>query len=328
MRIVWRWWRASVLICAALLVCAGCAQSHGSGAPARPAKASPSPVLASPFRVVASYSAAKLGLRNPRWLAIGPDGDFFFTDATQRVSVLSPDLKLVRRWGSPGSAAGHFRFVNGDPSAPWELGANIAVGADGLVAVSDTGNYRVELFDSNGKFLRQLGGFGSGPGKFIGLPGGLVVSDGSVYLVEDSLEGRLTKFAESGELEWTKQPDKTPGHLHLTMIDGHGRLVLVNDDAASVLYVSKDGRRVGGFDASDGPVGCAATVDGLGDMFMVGCGPPDPLYELDVHHHTIAIFPSKVAVLSTPPMAGPDGDYWALTYDHRLLRLHYMPPGS
>src|SRR5262245_54581640 len=40
-----------------------------------------------PFTVVATYSAASLGLRNPRALAFGPDGNLYVADATDRVTV-------------------------------------------------------------------------------------------------------------------------------------------------------------------------------------------------------------------------------------------------
>ena len=323
MRIVRTWRGLSTIFCAALVAVAGCGQPT-SGEPHAARSGSPSP-----FRVEDSYRAAQLGLRDPRWLAIAPDGDLYVTDRTQRVSVFSPALKLLRRFGAPGSAPGQFHFVSGDPAAPWELGANIAVGIKGVVAVADTGNYRVEEFDSSGHFLRQVGGFGPGRGGFVNPPGGVAFGgDGSLFVVEQGIDGRITKFTSTGAFAWRKAPDVRPGNLHLTMLDSHGRLVLVNDDAESVSYVSQDGHPVDGFDSGDAPVGCEAAVDRTGDMFMVGCGPSDPLYELDQRHHVVAILPRNRVAVATPPIPSPTGDYWALTYDHRLLRLRFTPPGG
>jgi hypothetical protein len=49
-----------------------------------------SQALPSPFTVTARYTAASLGLDHPDALAIGPDGNPYVTDASQRVTVLSP----------------------------------------------------------------------------------------------------------------------------------------------------------------------------------------------------------------------------------------------
>ncbi len=42
----------------------------------------------------------------------------------------------------------------------------IAVDSSNNVYVADSGNYRVEKFDSNGNYLTQWGSYGSGNGQF------------------------------------------------------------------------------------------------------------------------------------------------------------------
>src|SRR5260370_31240295 len=121
--------------------------------------------LPSPFTVTASYTAASLGLNHPDALAIGPDGNSYVPDLSQRVTVVSPAGTVLRRWGKPGTGPGQFRFIPADPSTPADVQGQIAVGPDGLVYVSDSGNARVQVFTPQGRFVRQFGGFGSGKGQ-------------------------------------------------------------------------------------------------------------------------------------------------------------------
>jgi hypothetical protein len=136
------------------------------------------------------------------------------------------------------------------------------------------------------------------------------------------MAGPLSKFSPDGRYLWTKYPDgRGHGHLHLTTLDSHGRLLLVNDDDASVLYVSQDGRTVDRFDSENGPIGCDSSVDDEGDVFVVPCDATTPLYEYDREHRLVGeLLPHELPVW-TAPVAGPGKDWWALTYDGRLARL-------
>jgi DNA-binding beta-propeller fold protein YncE len=73
----------------------------------------------------------------------------------------------------------------------------VAVGPDGSVYVSDSGNNRMQRFDANGNFISQWGTPGSGDGQFQ-TPQGIAVSpDGSVYVV-DSGNVRVEHFLADG----------------------------------------------------------------------------------------------------------------------------------
>ena len=73
----------------------------------------------------------------------------------------------------------------------------VAVDVSGNVYVADTGNHRIQKFDSEGNFLRKWGTLGSGDGQF-GYPYG-VAADGSgnVY-VADTDSHRIQKFDSEG----------------------------------------------------------------------------------------------------------------------------------
>ena len=57
---------------------------------------------------------------------------------------ITPDGKLLKTWGEPGTDPGQFNIVH-----------NIATDADGWVYVADRENHRVQVFDGNGKYETQ-----------------------------------------------------------------------------------------------------------------------------------------------------------------------------
>ena len=60
------------------------------------------------------------------------------------VHKYTPDGKLLKTWGEPGTDPGQFNIVH-----------NIATDEDGWVYVADRENHRVQVFDGNGKYETQ-----------------------------------------------------------------------------------------------------------------------------------------------------------------------------
>lgn len=75
---------------------------------------------------------------------------------------------------------------------------NVAIGPDGFLYVVDSGNHRVQVFDSAGNYVRQWGEFGGDPGQF-NEPWGIAVDDETVF-VADTWNHRLQKFTHEGDL--------------------------------------------------------------------------------------------------------------------------------
>ncbi len=320
------------------LLAAGCAGNAATATGTNPSPPSAvSRALPGPFTITARYSAKSLGLNHPHSFAIGPDGNLYVTDLSQRVTVISPAGKVLRRWGKPGSGPGDFKFIPGDPTTPADVQASIAVSPSGEVYVSDSGNARVQVFTPQGRFVRQFGSFGSGKGQFL-RPFDLAVDGaGNVYIADDQAEN-VSKFSPSGKVIWqiggaSGDPDLV-GHHHFTVIDAHGRLVIVNDDLEKVVYVDASGHKVDAFSpsTSGSPTGnvCEATVDAAGDTYVSGCGPQPtgPTRVYDRAHRLIAKWPGSPDSLLRSPVFGPHGEVFALATDGSILKLHVTFPGG
>jgi len=320
------------------LLAAGC-----SGTAASPAGTNTSPAgaasraLPSPFTITARYTAASLGLNHPGALAIGPDGNLYVTDLSQRVTVVSAAGTVLRRWGKPGTGPGQFRFIPADPSTPADVQGQIAVGPDGLVYLSDSGNARVQVFTPQGRFVRQFGSFGSGKGQLL-RPFDLAVDGAGNVYVEDDQAQTMSKFSPAGKIIWTiggasGDPDLV-GFQKFSAFDAHGRLVIVNDALNRVLYVDASGHKVDAFSPSTAgsPTGnvCSATVDAAGDTYVSGCGPQPsgPTRVYDRAHRLIAEWPATTSSLLSSPVFGPRGEVFALATDGTILRLHITLPGA
>jgi len=159
----------------------------------------------------------------------------------------------------------------------------VAVDAQGNVHVADTNNHRIQVFDSNGAFLRQWGVQGDGDGQF-NEPWGIAVDgDGNVY-VADTWNHRIQKFDKNGKFlaKWGEFRDSQgtteleQGHFYgprALAVALDGTLLVVDTGNERVERFGSDGKFLGaygGFGAEDGqfwePVGIA--VDGDGNVYI------------------------------------------------------------
>jgi DNA-binding beta-propeller fold protein YncE len=81
-----------------------------------------------------------------------------------RVLKFDKNGKFIKSWGGKGKEPGKFDVAHG-----------IAIDARGLLWVADRENQRIQIFDADGKFIREL--------KYAGLPCSLEIGNQYIYMV-------------------------------------------------------------------------------------------------------------------------------------------------
>jgi DNA-binding beta-propeller fold protein YncE len=115
------------------------------------------------------------------------------------IGGVSSDQHVVRVFDA-GSGA-HLMDIGKRGSGPGEfnLPRDVAIGLDGRLYVVDGGNFRVVVFDREGKYLSAFGSVGKQYGQFARPKEVAVDREGNVYVV-DSAFGNFQIFSPDGEL--------------------------------------------------------------------------------------------------------------------------------
>jgi sugar lactone lactonase YvrE len=85
--------------------------------------------------------------RQPTDVAWGPDGTIYISDGyvNSRVAKFSRDGDWIKSWGQKGKGQGEFNLVH-----------SIAADAKGNIYVADRNNRRIQVFDGDGNFQREI----------------------------------------------------------------------------------------------------------------------------------------------------------------------------
>jgi len=122
----------------------------------------------------------------PNDVAIGRGGDIFVVQGhtagkgDPRVLKFDKSGKFIKSWGGPGTEPGKFQVAHG-----------IALDAKGQLWVTDRENQRIQVFDADGKFIREL--------KYAGLPCSLQIGDQYIYMV-NGFAGQLLRLDLNGNV--------------------------------------------------------------------------------------------------------------------------------
>jgi DNA-binding beta-propeller fold protein YncE len=145
----------------------------------------------------------------PTDIAFAPTGEFYVSDGygNSRVVKFSADGKYLLDWGKRGTAPGEFNTPH-----------SIAVDSSGTVYVSDRENNRIQIFDPNGKFLRQWTHLGATQNIFITPKDQMWIithRDNIENLTYDTLAGRIMHIdLATGKILGAME---SPGHwIHVT----------------------------------------------------------------------------------------------------------------
>lgn len=134
----------------------------------------------------------------PTDVAFAPNGDFYVADGygNSRVAKFAKDGSFLTAWGKKGDGPGEFNL----PHA-------VAVDAQGRVYVGDRENYRVQIFDADGKFLDQW--------KHVGSPWGLHITPKQEIFLADGHNNRVLKLDIEGRvLGSLGRKGKLPGEFN------------------------------------------------------------------------------------------------------------------
>jgi DNA-binding beta-propeller fold protein YncE len=135
-------------------------------------------------------------LVSPAGIALDTTNRFVYVVDTQQDQVVvfdADNYKLLRRIGTSGKK--HTLTGPGEFSLP----TNVAVDKEGNVAVTDTLNNRIELFDADGKFVSEFGKAGDGPGRFA-RPKGIAFDGDDHIWVADEYQSRIQVYNQQGQL--------------------------------------------------------------------------------------------------------------------------------
>ena len=138
----------------------------------------------------------KDGLDRPTGIAVTPDGTKIFI-------VDTGGIDSKKHWVRVYDAVNNKHLFNigkrGTLEGEFNLPNNIAMGKDGNIYVVDGGNFRVQVFDQEGKFLRSFGEVGRLWGQFSRPKGISIDNDNNVYVV-DAAFGNFQIFNPEGQL--------------------------------------------------------------------------------------------------------------------------------
>ena len=135
------------------------------------------------------FAAKNKEITAPAGLRIIGDKVYVTDVQENKVFVFSLDGKLLLKIGKPGKGQGEFVAPNA-----------ITADADGNIYVVDTGNQRVQVFDSKGKFTKFINGStnGTGVSSFVN-PRGIGIDDRGIIYVVSNLTHTVFGFNEKGE---------------------------------------------------------------------------------------------------------------------------------
>ncbi|HEM60876.1 MAG TPA: hypothetical protein ENO24_01155, partial [Chloroflexi bacterium] len=164
---------------------------------------------------------------------------------------------FVQAWGSHGDGPGQFNEPRG-----------VTVSLEGVVYVADTGNGRVQVFDSEGGFLREFGG------NLLEQPNDLAVSrDGRVYVV-DVERDRVFVFSAEGQLERRWGDEWALFDPRGVEVDKEGNVYVANTGGDVVLKMSPQGAVLQSYGSTGSGPGSLnqptdVAVDDQGNLYAV-----------------------------------------------------------
>jgi len=200
------------------------------------------------------------------------------------IDTTSP-VQFLSKFGTFGEGDGQFDFPIG-----------LALDSSDNIYVTDSGNNRVQIFDSSGNFLSKFGTFGEGNGQFKGPIDIVFDSSGNIYVL-DSGNFRVQIFDSSGNFLSTFGTEGS----------GDGQFELpqaIAVDSSDNIYVTDAfSERIQIFDSSGNFLSTFGTSGSANGQFVSPLGitvdSSGNIYVVDSSNFRVQIFDSSGNFLST-----------------------------
>src|SRR5262245_8106782 len=164
-------------------------------------------------------------LNEPNDVAIARNGDIFVAqghtpgpNGDARVLKFDKTGKFIKSWGGKGKEPGKFDVAHG-----------LSFDSKGQLWVTDRENQRIQIFDQDGKYIKEL--------KYSGLPCSLDIGSQNIFMV-NGFAGQLLKMDLEGKvLAATGKPGKGLGEFgeaHVIAVSPKGDVYIADSVNATV----------------------------------------------------------------------------------------------
>src|SRR5688572_15020500 len=177
-------------------------------------------------------AAGERKLNQPNDIAVAANGDVFIvqghtpglTRGDARVLKFDRTGRFLKSWGGKGKGPGQFDVAHG-----------IAIDAKGLLWVMDRENQRIQVFDAEGAFVREM--------KYAGLPCSVDIGKEHIYMV-NGFAGQLLQLDLNGKvLAATGRPGTALGEFgeaHFLAVSPRNELFVADSvNGALVKFVKR-----------------------------------------------------------------------------------------
>jgi DNA-binding beta-propeller fold protein YncE len=145
------------------------------------------------------------GQFNPGDVAIARERLYVTDLKHHQIQVLDKQSgKLLFKFGKVGA-------IEGDLFYP----TNVILGPDDLLYVTDTGNFRIQVFTLDGQFVRSYGTHGTGLGQLARPKGVALDREGRIYVVDAAFENVQCFDPQGRLLLFFGEPGESPENLNL-----------------------------------------------------------------------------------------------------------------
>lgn len=270
----------------------------------------------------------------PSGVFVTGNGKVFVVDAgNSRIQKFDETGTFVLEWGAAGTGNGEF-----DLSAYGES-TGIVTDASNNVYVADTYNHRIQKFASNGAYITQWGGEGTGQGQ-MKYPMGVAVAPNGNIMVADSGNNRFQEFTPDGDFvsAW--------GEMGTSQGQFKSPSAIAYDSTGSRYVMDKNNFRIQKFTAEGVFVaawGSKGTEPGqFNYVHSIAIDSAGRVYVADGGNARVQVFGSDGTYLGeykfdgclpgqfiTPisvTIDGSDNLYVADMYNHRVQKLHPVTP--